>query len=82
MIPILAAVLPSVITLADKLFASDNGENKKDFVMSILSHLYDKYMVKVIPDLPGIDEKKIVLEIMSYAIDSLVEKMKKSSNEQ
>lgn len=75
MLPLIIGALPVLINIAEKLIPdSDKGSEKKELVMSIMGALYDKFLQGVIPDLPGVDEKKIVLEILSHLVDFLVKK--------
>ena len=81
-IPILGALLPSLIGIAENAFShkENSGSDKKDFVTGILENIYDKFLVGHIPDISGFDEKKVFLEVCSFAIDYLVNHMKKSGD--
>ncbi len=76
MIPILVAVIPGLIKLAEGVFSgSGRGSTKKDFVMRVVEALLQNVNL---PDvLKNTDEKKMMLEIISVVIDNLVPELTK-----
>lgn len=77
LIPILAGLLPSLIKVAENAFSgSDKGPVKKDFVMSIVESVYDKTLIKLMPDIPRLDEKQLFLDISSVLIEHICKAMK------
>ena len=79
-IPILAALIPSLIGLAEKLLPAPNsGGDKKNLVMGILHTLYQKFLKSHMPDVDGVDEEAIFCEICSYLIDFTVGLMNKKA---
>lgn len=75
-IPILGIALPALIKVAERLFSGENkqpGSMKKFFVMNMISKLYDAvHLEKIVPDVPGLDEKALIMDFVSILIDRLV----------
>lgn len=83
LIPILGILLPSLIKTAEHVFDKKNdpevklGEVKKQYVLNLLSNLYDSlHLEKMLPDFPNVDEKKMFLGFAAVAIDHLVPELK------
>lgn len=76
LIPILAALIPSLVKVTEGLFQGQekSGEEKKQFVTTILENLFDKFLKDKIPDFPGIDERAVFCSTVSTMIDAAVEK--------
>lgn len=69
-IPLLAAVIPGVISLVEKIIPQSNSsEDKTDFVVSLLGKIYDAYLKERVPDFPGIDERKLFIELGVHLVD-------------
>lgn len=76
-LPLIGIALPALMRLAEGLFSSSDsapsGAVKKSFVLEMLGKIYDAvHFEKFLPDLPGVDEKALLLEIASVLIDKLV----------
>lgn len=74
-ISILVSLIPSLINVVEKILPQSSGSDKKELVQSILKSLYDKFLQGHIPDLPGVDEEKIFIEVCSFLIDYFCEKL-------
>jgi len=75
---IVIALVPVLMKVAESLFSGQGkGADKKSFVVGILESIYDKGLVKLIPDWPNIDEKKLFVETCSLWIDELAKGFKK-----
>lgn len=73
-IPLLGALLPSVVKLAEGIFSKpDSGAQKKEFVLKFLGWIYDRFLADKIPDFPGIDERALFIEAGGFLIDQIVE---------
>jgi len=74
---ILIGLLPVLVKVAEGLFSgSGKGPEKKSFVIGILESIWDKGLIKLIPDWPSIDEKKLFVETCSLWIDELAKGLK------
>lgn len=72
MLPAILGLIPVLIGAAEKVFPGEKGEVKKVFVTQVLESLYDKVVSKIVPDVPGFDEKRFFLAVCSAAIDDAV----------
>jgi len=74
---IIIPLIPVLVGLAEKLFVgSGQGEMKKTFVVGILESIFDKGLVKILPDIKGLDEKKLFVETCSLWIEEIVKALK------
>lgn len=81
-IPLLATVIPALVSVAEKLIpSSGNGSKKKDMVLGILGKLYDKFLASRVPDFQGIDERALFLEVSSHVIDMACDRLFNKVNE-
>lgn len=78
LIPILGALIPTLVNLAEKIIPqSGRGNEKKELVISILSKIYDTFLKGKLPDFEGIDERALFIEVSSMVIDFTVSKVLK-----
>jgi len=72
-------LIPVLVNLAEKIFeGSGKGEMKKSFVVGILESIFDKGLVKILPDVKGLDEKKLFVETCSLWIEEIVKALKQN----
>jgi hypothetical protein len=76
-LPIIAALIPSLVGVAQKVIPTSDNDAQKEFVQNMLSKLYEKFLKGHIPDLPGIDEEAIFVQIFGTLIDYELNKVTK-----
>lgn len=78
LLPAIFSAIPSLISAAEGLFGGSKdgektGDLKKAFVMKALEAGYDRLNVgKILPDLPNVDEKRLVLRTCEVWIEELL----------
>lgn len=78
LIPILISALPSLISVAEKVFVKgpageSKGASKKAFVLAAIGQLYDSlHLERVLPDFERVDERKLFLDMASVMVEHLV----------
>ena len=79
-LPLLISVLPTLVKTAENIFSGSGNETsnteKKDWVKDVLGAIYDRMLKDHVPDLPGVDEKKIFIDVCDFLIDQIHAKLK------
>ena len=74
-LPLMMGLLPSLVSMIEKLIPqSGAGNEKKELAMAVIKSLYEKFLKGKIPDIAGIDEEELFLELSSFMIDFVVKK--------
>lgn len=80
-LPLLFGLIPSLVNVAEKLIpGAHSGNDKKEFVQGILRVVYEKFLKGSIPDIDGIDEEEVFVEVCSFLIDLIVKKTLNKDN--
>jgi len=79
--PIIAllGLIPGLVSAAESIFGGGKGEEKHGLVRSACEVLFDKALVKVMPDIPCVNERRLFLAIVDAVIVEVVQSKKESN---